>query len=535
RCAIAIQDALRSQTDGLHLRIGVHQGEVVPEGGDLFGDGVIIAARLEPLAEPGGICISSRVREDASGKIALEVVDIGEPALRNVVTKIRVFRVRLGAAERPALPLPNKPAFAVRADVASIANSEERSLIRGTRETLPLPDKPSIAVLAFGNLSGDPNQEYFSDGVADDIITELSRNRSLFVIARASSFTYKNQSLDVKQIARELGVRYIIDGSVRRDGNRVRISAQLIDAEMGGHIWAERFDRAVKDVFAVQDEITTAVITAIHPIVADAEQLRAMRKQPENLNAWEAYQRGLWHVGKFDAAENEQAKGFFQRAIALDGAFVSAYSALAMAYFFEGSQFATRPLDEAIKAAGLWAHKAVAIDPADADAQAVLAIAANWAGHGEAAWERAEQTLARNQNSPWAIGIMAGIPLNNGDPGKARDLLLTAMRRSPRDPHNSNFLRWVAMSYYFERDYTRAAEAAKRATALYPDNPMSYRWLAASLGQLGQTDEAREALRRAVDGSPRAFDVYVRNRPPWFRPEDHELMLDGLRKAGWED
>ena len=186
RCAIAIQERLRSEPDGLRLRIGVHQGEVVAEGDDLLGDGVIIAARLEPLAEPGGICISARVREDAAGKMALEVDDLGTPELKNIAAKIQVFRVRLGMPERPALPLP---------------------------------DKPSIAVLAFTNMSGDPEQEYFSDGIADDIITELSRNRSLFVIARNSSFTYKGRAVDMRQVARELGVRYVLEGSVRRSGS----------------------------------------------------------------------------------------------------------------------------------------------------------------------------------------------------------------------------------------------------------------------------------------------------------------------------
>ena len=200
RCAIAIQDRLRTQDDGLRLRIGVHQGEVVPEGADLLGDGVIIAARLEPLAEPGGICISSRVREDASGKMALEVDDLGEPALKNIAARIRVFRVRLSAAERPALPLP---------------------------------DKPSLVVLPFQNMSGDPDQEYFTDGMVEDITTALSRIRSLFVISRNSAFIYKGRAVDVRQVGRELGVHYVLEGSVRKAGSRVRITGQLVDARVG--------------------------------------------------------------------------------------------------------------------------------------------------------------------------------------------------------------------------------------------------------------------------------------------------------------
>ena len=227
RCAIAIQDTLRAQADGLRLRIGVHQGEVVPEGDDLLGDGVIIAARLEPLAEPGGICISSRVREDASGKMALEVDDLGEPELKNIAAKIRVFRVRLGAAERPPLPLP---------------------------------DKPSLVVLPFQNMSGDPEQEYFADGMVEEITTALSRIRSLFVIARNSAFTYKGRAVDVRQVGRELGVRYVLEGSVRKAGSRVRITGQLVDAATGAHLWADRFDGTLEDVFDLQDQVTASVV-----------------------------------------------------------------------------------------------------------------------------------------------------------------------------------------------------------------------------------------------------------------------------------
>ncbi|HEY7972858.1 MAG TPA: adenylate/guanylate cyclase domain-containing protein [Xanthobacteraceae bacterium] len=216
RCAIAIQDALRSRGDGLRLRIGVHQGEVVPEGNDLLGDGVIVAARLEPLAEPGGICISARVCEDAAGKLALEVDDLGTPELKNITQPVRVFRVRLDAPERPALPLP---------------------------------ERPSLAVLPFQNMSGDPEQEYFADGVVEDITTALSRTGWLFVIARNTAFTYKGGAVDVRRVGRELGVRYVLEGGVRRAGRRVRITGQLIEAATGGHIWADRFDGDLADIF----------------------------------------------------------------------------------------------------------------------------------------------------------------------------------------------------------------------------------------------------------------------------------------------
>jgi adenylate cyclase len=309
RCAIAIQERLRSEPEGLRLRIGVHQGEAVADGDDLFGDGVIIAARLEPLAEPGGICISGRVREDATGKIALGVNELGTPELKNIATKIQAFRVQLAVPERPASPLL---------------------------------DKPSIAVLAFTNMSGDPNQEFFSDGIADDIITELSRSRSLFVIARNSSFSYKGQAIDVRRIAQGLGVLYVLEGSVRRSGNRMRVVEQLIDAETGNHVWAERYDRDVSEVFAMQDEVTAAITTAILHVVSDVEQQRALRKAPEHLGAWEAYQRGLWHMGKTYCAENAQAQQLFQQAVDIDPMFAPACAARAMSYTIEGVWYAAR-------------------------------------------------------------------------------------------------------------------------------------------------------------------------------------------------
>jgi adenylate cyclase len=237
---------------------------------------------------------------------------------------------------------------------------------------------------------------------------------------------------------------------------------------------------------------------------------------------------------KFDAAENARARAFFLRAIELNPAFVPAYSALALTHHYDGSRFATRPLDEADKEATRWAQRAFDIDPADADAQAVLANATHRMGDLATAREWAARALANPQISPWCMGLAAGVPLNDGRTAESREILQAAIRRSPRDPYMSTFLLFITISYYFEGDFGNAVEAAKRAVAFQPDNPMQYRWLAASLGQIGQVEEAREALRRAVELSPGTFDIYARNRPPWLRPQDHRLMLEGLRKAGWQ-
>jgi adenylate cyclase len=399
---------------------------------------------------------------------------------------------------------------------------------------MPLPDRPSIAVLAFTNMSGDPEQEYFSDGIADDIITELSRSRSLFVIARNSSFTFKGQSVPVKQIARDLGVRYVVEGSVRRSGNRIRVVAQLIDAETDNHIWAERYDRPLEDVFAVQDEITTAVVTSIVPAVADAELRRILRKPPETLGAWQAHQRGLWHLEKCSATDVGTAQHLFERAIALDAGFVSAHVALASVFIFHTRVSGALDLGEGTRLLGQHAREAVAINPSDPEAQALLAWWRAVLGRGEEAVEGLAPALAQNPNSVWASGVYGFILVSLGHRSDGRAALLRAMRLNPRDPSAGLFPGWIATSYYYDGDYDRAVTMARTVIERYPDYGITYRWLAAALGQLGRSDEAREALRHAVEVSPKSFDLHVRSRPPLFRPEDHEHMLDGLRKAGWQ-
>jgi adenylate cyclase len=397
----------------------------------------------------------------------------------------------------------------------------------------PLPDKPSIAVLPFENMSGDPEQEYFSDGIANDITTELSHNRWLFVIARTSSFTYKNHMGDMKRVARELGVRYVLEGSVRRVESRVRISTQLIDARTANHIWAERYDRDVADVFAVQDEITAAVTGAIGPAIADAEKRRATRKPPDSLDAWEAYMRGLWHEGQGSAADHELAKQFFRKAIGLDAAFASPHSALAEAYLNDGAVYGSLSLTEATKLSGEWAQKAIAIDHEDADAQATIALAAMTAGNVDEARDHLWRAKASNPNWPAVLTSEEFILLFSGQPAQARQAVATCLRVDPRGPRVAGLMQHVAVSHYYERDYIKSVEAAHATVTRYPEYHLTYRWLAAALGQLGRTREAHVALNKAIELSPRSFDFYVSNRPPWHTPENYEHMLDGLRKAGW--
>jgi adenylate cyclase len=520
RCAVKVQrqlpahDGERPPEARIRFRIGINVGDVIVDGSDVHGEGVNVAARLQAECPPGGICVSRGVRDHVRGRLALAFEALGVLTLKNIAVPVEAFVLRTEIA-------------------ATTPNPVERSLVHGSGEALPLPGKPSIAVLAFTNMSGDPEQEYFSDGIADDIITALSRSRSLFVIARNSSFTYKGRAVDIKQVARELGVRYVLEGSVRRSGGRVRVTAQLIDAETGNHMWGERYDRAVEDVFAVQDEITTAVVTAIVPAVAEAEVQRALRKPSENLEAWELYQRGLWYMGKSNLSDNKRAQEFYHRAVSLDATLGRSQLAMAVSLLLDGGYGARPPVD-AVAQGRVWAQAAFDTDPTDADAQSILAYAAFLEGNCDDSSEGTALALASNSNSFWANAMTGVLLVFGGRPAEGRDALLRAQRLSPHDLSGALFPNHEVIAYYFERQYAAAEAAARRLISRYPNYPLAHRWLAAALGQLGRADEARAALQTAIAISTTSFDAYVRRCPPWFRPGDHEHMLEGLRKAGWQ-
>ncbi len=519
-CALAMQQAMSVENESvpperrMQFRIGLHLGDVMTRDGDLFGDAVNIAARLEALAEPGGICVSAAVREHAGTRIAATFTDAGAQQVKNIAEKVHVFLVgprasRPHAAGTEAVPpIPAGP--------------------------LALPDKPSIAVLPFANMSNDPEQEFFADGIAEDIITALSRYPSLFVIARNSCFTYKGRAVDVKLVGRELGVRYVLEGSLRKSGNRIRVTAQLVEAETGNHVWAERYDRDLADIFAVQDEITEAVTIAIAPAIAEAEMQRAMRKPPQNLDAWAACQRGWWHVGKANKDDNALAEKYFQRAIDLDPDFAAGYYGLAGAYMQSASQFQIRSLAETLATAEPLARRAVALDSADAQARSILAAVLQYRGDPEGKRVEAERALAMSPNLAQAHGMLGDALIWCGRPRDGVASLETCIRLDPRGPQLALRLMQMAFGLYFCREYAAAVDIATRTIRSYPEFPNTYRWLAAALGQLGRTDEARQALAKHIALAPAAVDVYLRHRAAWVRPEDHAHMLEGLRKAGWE-
>ena len=513
RCAVEVQREMTGRNTGvppdnrIEFRIGINVGDIVVEDGDIFGDGVNIAARLESLAEPGGICVSARVQEDAAGKLDLVFEDMGDQQLKNIARSVRAYRVVTDA--RPAMP----------------------QITAGP----PLPDKPSIAVLPFTNMSADPEQEFLADGIAEDVITALSRYPSLFVIARNSSFTYKGRAVDVKQIGRELGVRYVLEGSLRKSGDRIRVTAQCVEAETGKHVWAERYDRELADIFAVQDEITEAATIAIAPAIADAERQRAMRRPPANLDAWAAYQRGLWHLGQANKDDNVLSQQFFRQAIDLDPNFAGGYSGLSTAYILAVTQFQTRPIAELQELAAPLARRAVALDNTDADARACLAVVLLTRGDFGAVQIEADRALAASPNLAHAHGVRGVGLMLAGEREEGIRSLLNCTRLDPLDPLVSLRLSQIALGHYFSRDYEAAVEVAKRIIQSYPDFPTSYRTLAAALAQVGRLDEAKDTLAKALALAPLSFDMYVRGRPPWIRGEDHAHMLEGLRKAGWKE
>ena len=490
----------------IELRIGINLGDVIVEGDDLYGDGVNIAARIEALADAGGVFVSNTVHDHVRDRLPFVFDDLGEQQVKNITRPVRVYRVRVDTAKNPSAPM--QPA-------------------------LPFPDKPSVAVLPFTNMSPEAEQEFFADGIAEDVITSLSRYPSLFVIARNSSFTYKGRSIDVKQIGRELGVRYVLEGSLRKSGNRIRITAQLVEAETGKHVWAERYDRDLADIFAVQDEISEAVTIAIAPAIADAEQQRAMRKPPESLAAWAAYQRGLWHLSKVTTEDNALAQKLFQQSIDLDPTFSGAYVGLVMAQA-QAANFLTRGRVETMRSTEALARRAVALDSANAEARSVLCDTLWCRGDYEGALAEGERALAMAPNLAVAHHMLGAALIFSGRPKEGVAALERSIRLDPRDPRSELRLNQMALGFYFSREYAAAVEVAKRAIRSYPDFPNPYRWLTAALGQLGRTEEAKEALRTAMAVVPASFQRSVRERMPWMRPEDHAHMLEGLRKAGWE-
>jgi len=510
RCAVEVQDGMRARNAAIapdrriEFRIGVNVGDIIIDGDDILGDGVNVAARLESVAEPGGICVSGRVREDAESVLDIEFEDAGVKNFKNMGRLVSVFRVRPpGARGEPRRKAP-----------------------------LALPDKPSIAVLPFQNMSGDPEQDYFADGIVEDIITALSRNRWLFVIARNSSFTYKGRAFDVKQVGRELGVRYVLEGSVRKTANRVRITGQLIDAATGAHLWADYFDGTLENIFELQDEVTAKVVGRIAPTMQQAEIQRARRKPTESLDAYDCYLRGLASVHQNTREVIDDALRLFRLAISLDPEFAAAYAMAAGCYILYLSNGWLAGAGDIAEAERLARH-AVDLGRDDAVSLCVggitLVTVVGDVADGVAFVKQALE-LNPNLSHAWECSAWAKIIL--GEPEVAIEHAHMAMRLSPLDPLTYATQSALAAAYFFVGDYAEAIVWAERSFREQPNWLPSTRFGIASLALAGRMDAARAAMERLRRLDP---DLRVSNLPKLIafrRPQDAEKWASALRLAG---
>jgi TolB-like protein/class 3 adenylate cyclase len=520
RSAVEIQRSMAEQNAAvppdqrIEFRIGIHVGDVIFDDNDIFGDGVNIAARLERIAEPGGVCMSDDAYRQVRGKVEITCGDMGQQSLKNIAEPMRAWRVRLTGQTPSAVK-------------SSSALSQPR--------VLPLPDKPSIAVLPFHNMSGDPEQEYFADGIVEDIITALSHFKALFVIARNSSFTYKGRAVDVKQVGRELGVGYVLEGSVRKAANRVRITGQLVDTATGAHLWADRFDGGLGDIFDLQDQVTESVVGAIAPAVEKAEIERAKRKPTESLDAHALYLRGSARLYQFASRQaNEEALRLFNSAIELDPDFASAYGRAAACHAWaKGNSWISVTPNEVAEVTRL-AQRAVELGKDDAIALAAsgwaLAYVVRDLGAGAAFIDRA---LVLNSNLAEAFFCGGWAKNWLGEPEAAIERFARAIRLSPLDPWVIGMRVGTAHAHFFLGHYDEATSWAAMALQDNPDLPPGLRIDAASNAMAGRPVQAHKAIDRLRQLNPALRVSNLKDvLGPYQHAEDLARYEEGLRRAG---
>jgi adenylate cyclase len=512
QCSVELQRGMAAANGDLPrdrhimLRIGINLCEVIVEGGDRYGEGVNIAARLEGIAEPNGICISAKVYEEIKGRLALAYEDLGERQLKNMATPVRVYRIVVNDIRAP---VPADP---------------------------PLQAKPSVAVLPFVNMSGDPEQEFLSDGITEDLITLLSRFRELFVISRSSSFTFKGQALNIPEIARRLGVQYVVEGSIRKIGDRVRVTAQLIDGRRDDHIWAERYDRELKDIFELQDEVVRTMAATMVGRLGHATHERTKRRPASDLRAYELYQRGLEHFFAWTPADNRKARDNFQAAIAIEPDYAAAQAALSEAMFrswLNGwSEDARRDFNGFLESA----ERSVQLDNEDSRTHAALGLAYMYHERHDLARMHLEKAIGLNPSNVHAVAYLSRLELFAGNPALAIARTEEASRLNPFGKYGW----YLGQSYYAARRYSDAIASLK---GLSSPTAMVLAWLAASYamaGALRETDLSRESFRRTAKSDPalgaisdaREWRLFFSRRWPFQNPEDLDHLFAGLRKAG---
>jgi len=517
RCAVEVQQAMPERNAGvavdnrIELRIGINLGDVIVEGDDLYGDGVNIAARIEALADAGGVFVSNTVHDHVRDRLPFLFEDLGEQQVKNIARPVRVYRVG---------PRPSRPPA-----------GETPAVQPGAPPALPLPDKPSIAVLPFANMSGDPEQEYFVDGMVEEIITALSRIRWLFVIARNSSFTYKGQPIDVKQVGRELGVRYVLEGSVRKAGRQVRITGQLIDAITGTHLWADRFDGSLEDVFELQDKIAVSVAGVIEPALQAAEMRRSAERPTSDLTAYDLYLRALAAYYPMTKERIFEALELLEQAIAIDRQYGPALSWAAICHLrlvFDG--WAEEPGTSRRKGVDLARQ---ALQAGENDPGILASVAQVLAQFGEdigAMIGLVDRALALNPSFARGWFLSGLLRLFAGQPDLAIEHVETSLRLSPRERMGQPLV-VIGMAHFFKRRFDEAAPKLLLSMQDNPGSPIPYRALAACYAHMGRLEEARAIVARLRAITPRV----VPNDVPFRNPEDRELFLSGLRLAAGEE
>jgi len=504
QCAIDLQRGMADANRGLAedcqivLRIGVNLGDVIVEGSDLYGEGINIAARLEGITEPGGILISGTAHDHIKNKVRVGFDDLGDQHLKNIAEPVRAYRIQ----DTPSVALP-QPAAA--------------------------SDKPSIAVLPFSNMSDNADQEYFSDGISEDIITELSRFRSLIVIARHSSFAFKNRAVTVQQVGRELGVQYVLEGSVRRAGNRVRINAQLVDAQTGAHIWAERLDRDMDDLFAMQDEVTERIVATIANRLEKTEQERAKRKRPEAMGAYDYVLRARAIVSE-SVETNKLSRALYEKALSLEPTSVPALIGLGLTLFIDWVSRWNGAMDDILERAYSVARQALALDSSDYRAHLLLGLVQSNRKQTAEALMHYQRAMALNSNDADGAAHMGGLFVDMGRFSEALDWLQKAVRLNPLHP--AWYLYGIGEAHYGARQYEQAIAPLQAAINRFPTFITPRRHLAAAYAQMGRLDEARTEIAEMRRLDPSVCLSLYRERIRYNRVEDVEHYLDGLRKAG---
>jgi TolB-like protein/class 3 adenylate cyclase/lipopolysaccharide biosynthesis regulator YciM len=517
RCAAGLRDAIvqRNQTllpeRHIAMRIGINLGDIILDGGDLFGDGVNIAARLEALAEPGSIYVSGIVYDQVVDKIEFEFEDLGPKSLKNIRRPIHVYRMAGASADRP--------------DDTGAA---------GAVSPAGFDDRRAVAVLPFANFSDDPEQEFFADGITEDIISLLAGWRAFPVIARNSTFTYKGQTVDIKKVGQELGASYVLEGSVRKSGRRVRVTAQLIRADTNHHIMAERYDRDLIDLFELQDEIVTAIAGAIQPELLKFERERIAERPQHSADAYELYQHGMFHHYRQNKTDNIEAQAFFRRAVAIDAQYPQATAALAIALTIAGYLSWAENPEQNFEEAFEQAQRAVALDPRYPNAHFALALICTWTARSDRAVTEFQEAIKLNPSFAAAHSVLGAVLNFRGQSEEAVASVEKGIRLSPNDPRLFIWLPALAAAHYQLRHYYQAVATGRRSWTLNRHYTLGLTYVVAGLAQLGQIEEARAALTDLKELDPNLAAVRTTLQRLYQNQAGIDHLLDGLRKAGFE-